>query len=157
MACFEWLNYLREFFSIHTVETLYSFYSTIHTYSHPTRFSILNWLSVSLLKKCIWFIISSVQSLSRVWLLATPWTAACQASLSINNCRSLPKPMTIELVMPSNHLNLCHPPHLLPSIFPSISIFSNESALRIRWPKYCIWPNNSTSVYISKRTESEIS
>ena len=75
---------------------------------------------------------ASVQLLSRVWLFATPWTTACQASLSITNSQSLPKLMSIELVMPSNHLILCHPLLLLPSIF----IFSNESALRISWPKY---------------------
>ena len=79
---------------------------------------------------------SSVQSLSRVRLFATPWTAACQAFLSITNSRSSPKPMSIELVMPSNHLILCHPLLLLPSIFPSIRVFSNELALHIRWPKY---------------------
>ena len=67
---------------------------------------------------------------------ATPWTAACQASLSITTSQSLLKPMSIESVMPSNHLILCHPLLLLPSIFPNIRIFSNESALRIRWPKY---------------------
>ena len=80
--------------------------------------------------------ISSVQLLSRVWLFVTPWTAAHQASLSITNSRSLPKPMSIESVMPSNHLILFRPLLLLPSIFPSIRVFSNESALRIRWPKY---------------------
>ena len=79
---------------------------------------------------------SSVQLLSCVWLFASPWTTACQASLSITNSQSLPKLMSIELVMPSNHLILCHPLLLLPSIFPSIWVFSNESALRIRWPKY---------------------
>ena len=79
---------------------------------------------------------SSVQLLSRVWLFATPWTVANQASLSINNFRSLLKLMSIESVMPSNHLILCHPLLLLPSIFPSIRVFSNESVLRIRWPKY---------------------
>ena len=79
---------------------------------------------------------SSVQSLRRVWLFATPWITACQASLSITNSRSLPKPMSIELVMPSNHRIYCHSLLLLPSIFPSIRIFSNESALHIRWPKY---------------------
>ena len=67
---------------------------------------------------------------------ATPWTAACQASLSITNSWRLPKLMSIELVMPSNHLILCRPLLLLPSIFPSIRVFSNESALYIRWPKY---------------------
>ena len=74
--------------------------------------------------------------LSHVWLFVTPWTAACQASLSITNSRSSPKPISIESVMPSNHLILCHPLLLLPSIFPSIRVFSNESALCIRWPKY---------------------
>ena len=68
--------------------------------------------------------------------LCKPWTAACQASLSITNSRSSPKLMSIELAMPSNHLILCHPLLLLPSIFPSIRVFSNESALHIRWPKY---------------------
>ena len=79
---------------------------------------------------------SSVQSLSCVWLFATPWTAACQASLFTNNAWSLLKLMSMELVMPSNHLILCY--HLLfpPSIFSSIRVFSNESVLCIRWPKY---------------------
>ena len=77
-----------------------------------------------------------VQSLSRVQLFATPWTAACQASLSITNSQSLPKLRSIESVMPSNHLILCRPLLLLPSIFPSIRIFSNESVLHIKWPKY---------------------
>ena len=79
---------------------------------------------------------SSVQSLSHVRLFATPWTAALQASLSITNSWSSPKPMSIESVMPSNYLILCLPFLLLPSIFPSIRIFSNESVLRIKWPKY---------------------
>ena len=78
----------------------------------------------------------SVQSLSRVRFFATPWTAACQASLSIIDSRSLFKLMSIESVMPFNHLVLCHPLLLLPSIFPSIRVFSNESVLPIRWPKY---------------------
>ena len=79
---------------------------------------------------------SSVQSLSRVRLFATAWTAACQASLSFTNSQSLLKLMSIESVMPSNHLILCHPLLLLPSTFPSIRLFSNESVLHIRWPKY---------------------
>ena len=79
---------------------------------------------------------SSIQLLNCVQLFATPWTAARQASLSIISSWSLPKPMSIELVMPSNHLILCCPPLLLPSIFPSIRVLSNESALCIRWPKY---------------------
>ena len=77
---------------------------------------------------------SSVQLLSRVRLFVIPWTAACQASLSITSCRSLPKLMSIELVMPSNHLILCHPLLFPPLIFPASG--SNESVLRIRWPKY---------------------
>ena len=79
---------------------------------------------------------SSVQLLSHVWLFATPWIAARQASLSITNSRSLPKPMSIESVMPSSHLILCRPLLLLPLIPPSIRVFSNESTLRMRWPKY---------------------
>ena len=79
---------------------------------------------------------SSVQSLSCVWLFATPWTIAHHASLSITNSWSPPKPMSIESVMPPNHLILCLPLFLLPSIFPSFRVFSNESALHIRWPKY---------------------
>ena len=79
----------------------------------------------------------SVQSLSHVRLFETPWTAAHQASLSISNSQSLLKLMSIELVMPSNHLILCQPLLLLPSIFPSIGVFSNESVLRIRWSNYC--------------------
>ena len=79
---------------------------------------------------------SSVQSLSRVQLFVTPWTAACQASLSITNFQRLLKLMSIESVIPSNHLILCHPLLLLPSIFPSIRVFSNESILHTRWPKY---------------------
>ena len=88
---------------------------------------------------------SSVQLLSRVWLSETPRTAARQASLSITNSWSPPKPMSIESVMPSNHLILCRPLFLLPSIFPSIRVFSNESALPIRWPKYCSFSFISSS------------
>ena len=87
------------------------------------------------LKLVINMLFSSVQSLSRVQLFVTSWTAAHQASLSITNSRSLLKLMFIESVIPSNHLILCCP-LLLPSIFPSIRVFSNESALHIRWPKY---------------------
>ena len=92
--------------------------------------------------------ISSVQSLSRVQLFATPWIAAHQASLSITNSQSPPKPMSIESVMLSSHLILFRPLLLLPSIFPSVRVFSSESALRIRWPKY--W---SFSFYISPSNE----
>ena len=101
---------------------------------------------------------SSVQLLSRVQLFATPWTAARQASLSITNSRSPPKPMSIELVMPSNCLTLCRPLFWLPSIFPSIRVFSNELALHIRWPKYwsfsfSISPSNEYSGLISFRID----
>ena len=82
------------------------------------------------------FQLSSVQSLHHVQLFATPWTAAHQASLSITNSRSLLKLMSIKSVMPSSHLIFCHPLLLLPSIPPSIRVFSNESVLHIRWPKY---------------------
>ena len=97
---------------------------------------------------------SSVQSLSHVRLFATPWTAAHQASLSITNSRSLLKLMPIESVMPSNHLILCQPLLLLPSISPSIRVFSNESVLPIRWSKYwsfgfSIVPSNEYSGLIS--------
>ena len=102
--------------------------------------------------------VSSVQSLSCVWLSVTPWTAAHQASLSITNSRSLLGLMPIELVMPSNHLILCHPLLLPPSIFPSIRVFSNESTLHIRWPKYWsfsfnISPSNEYSGLISFRMD----
>ena len=93
--------------------------------------------------------LSSVQSLSRVLLFATPWTAACQASLSITNSRTLLKLMSIKSVMPSNHLTLCRPLLLLPSIFPSIRVFSNESVIWIRWTKYWSFsfsPSASTAV-----------
>ena len=103
------------------------------------------------------FQFSSVQLLSRVRLFATPWTAASQASLSISNSRNLLKLVSIESVMPSNHLILCHS-LLLPSIFPSIRVFSNESALRFRWPKYwtfsfSIRPSNEYSGLISFRID----
>ena len=99
--------------------------------------------------------ISSVQSLSCVWLCATPWTAARQASLSITNSQNLL--MSIKLVMPSNDLILCHPLFLRPSIFPSIRVFSDESGLRIRWPKFWsfsfnISPSNEHPGLISFRT-----
>ena len=98
----------------------------------------------------------SVQSLSSVWLFATPWTAACQASLSITNSWSSLKLMSIESVMPSSHLILCHPLLFLPSIFPSIRVFSNKSVLHIRWPKnwsfsFSISPSNDNSEMISFR------
>ena len=103
-------------------------------------------------------VFSSVQSLSCVRLFATPWTTARQASLSVTNSRSPPKPMSIELVMPSNHLILCRPLFLLSLIFPSIRVLSNESALNIRWPKYWsfnfnISPSNEHPGLISFRMD----
>jgi len=103
-------------------------------------------------------IFSSVQSLSRVPLFVTPWVAARQASLSITNSRSLPKLMSIKLVMPSSHLILCRPLLLLPPIPPSIRVFSNESTLHMRWPKYwsfifSISPSNEHPGLISFRMD----
>ena len=100
----------------------------------------------------------SVQSLSRVQLFVTPWTAAGQASLSITNSRNLLKLMSIESVMPPNHLILCRPLLLLPSIFPRIRIFSKESVLPIKWPKYWSFsfsnnPSNEYSRLISFRID----
>ena len=92
-----------------------------------------------------WDQFSSIQLLSRVQLFVTLWTAACQASLPITNSRSLPKLMSIESVMPSSHLILRCPLLLLPSIFPSIRVFSNESALCIRWPKFWSFSFNISS------------
>ena len=102
--------------------------------------------------------LSSIQSLSHVRLFATPWTAARQASLSITNSQSLLRLMSIELVMPSNHLILCCHLLLPPSIFPSIRVFSNESVLCIRWPKYWSFsfsmsPSNEYSGLISFRMD----
>ena len=107
---------------------------------------------------CFWSIqFSSVQSLNHVRLFVTPWTAACQASLSITHSQSPPKLMSIESVMPSNHL-LCCPLLLLPSIFPNIRVFSNDSVLYIRWPKYWsfsfnISPSNEHPGLISFRMD----
>ena len=118
-----------------TVKFFYTEFSVKHDHARNTCFS-------------------SVQSLSHVWFLGTPWTAVRQASLSITNSRSLLKLMSIELVMPSNHLILCRPLLFPPPVFPSISVFSNESVLRIRWPKYwsfSISPSNEYSGLISFR------
>ena len=112
----------------------------------------------TLLQTDVLFLGKSVQSLSRVRLFVTPWTAVQQASLSNTNSWSLPKLMSVKSVTPSNHLIFCHPLFLLPSIFPSIRVFSNESVLPIRWPKYwrfsfSISPSNEYSGLISFRLD----
>ena len=106
----------------------------------------------------IWYQFSLVQSLSRVWLFEIPWITACQASLSITNSQSLPKLMSIELVMLSSHLILCRPLLLLPPIPPSIRVFPSDSTLRMRWPKYwsfsfSISPSNEHPGLISFRMD----
>ena len=107
-------------------------------------------------------IFNSIESPSRVQLFVTPWTAAHQASLSFTNCQSLLKLMSFELVMPSYNLSLCRPLFLLPSTFPTIRVYPNESALRIRWPKYwsfsfSISPSNEYSRLIPLRLTGLIS
>ena len=125
--------------------------------SHPLLLQLSS--QVLPLHLCIYSVqFSSVQWLSRVWLFATPWTTARQTSLSITNSWILPKLMSIEFVMPSDHLILCHPLLLLPSIFPNIRVFSNESALHITWPKYWsfsfnISPSNEHPGLISFRMD----
>ena len=114
----------------------------------------LKWLSSSSSKLLIALEISSVQSLSRVRLFATPWIAARQASLSITNSQSSMRLMSIKSVMPSSHLTLCRPLLLLPSIPPSIRVLCNESTLRMRWPKY--W-SFSLSIIPSKEIPGLIS
>ena len=118
------------------------YYSVTKTLTNQTLPFLTTWidLEATMLSEMS----QSVQSLSCVWLFATPWTTACQTSLFITNSQSLLKLMSIELVMPSNHLILYCPLLLLPSIFPSIRVFSNESVLCIRWPMY--WSFSSASV-----------
>ena len=141
---------------------------------HPALWADLNWLInatgyvflSSSASKCLWNsklckslkTVVIVQPLSQVWLFVTPWTAACQASLSFTISQSLLKLMSVELVMTSNYLILCHSLPLLPSIFPSIRIFSNELALHIRWLKYwsfnlSISPSSECSGLISFRMD----
>ena len=122
---------------------LYFFFDEVSLYLFD-NFLQLKIFSFFINKLCNACIISSVQSLSHVRLFVTPWTATRQASLSITSSQSLPKVMSIELVMPSNHLILCHPLLLPPSIFPSFRVFSNESALCIRWPKDWSFSFNSS-------------
>ena len=112
----------------------YNMYKYIYIYRHTVLLHYLQGIGSRTLLPSVQF--SSVQSHSCVQLFATPWTAACQASLSITNSRSLLKLMSIESVIPSSHLILCHPLLLLLPIPPSIRVFSNESTLHMRWPKY---------------------
>ena len=124
------------------------------SFNKVAYFSILT----RIIKYALYLQFSSVQSLSSVWLFATPWSTVRQASLSITNSWSPPKPMSIELVMPSNHLILCHRLLLWPSILPSIKVFSNESVLLMRWPKYwsfsfSISPSNEHPGLISFRMD----
>ena len=117
-----------------------------------SEYVLLNFMNIFKTQIC------SVQSLSHVWLFATLWTTACQASLSNANSWSSFKLISIDLVIPSNHLILCHPLLLLPSIFPGIRVFFNESVLCIRWPKYwsfsfSISPSNEYSGWISFRID----
>ena len=124
--------------------------SEIHYYM-----SINFWKSPTIIDKTDFLLLFVVQSLSQVWFFATAWTVACQASLSFTNSESLLKLMSIENVIQSNHLILCRPLLLLPSIFPSIRVFSNVSALRIRWPKksFSISSSNEYSGLISFRID----
>ena len=122
-----WESHLAKHFTILSIRNLITF--CIYIYTIPGRSQV---------------VLSSVQLLSHVWFFVTPWTAADHVFLSITNSRSLLKLRSIKSVMPFHHLILCHPLLFLPSIFPSIWVFSNESVLHIRWPKY--WNSASTSV-----------
>ena len=139
-----------DFFFLKASHPLYSFSCAI--WSLDISFIYLFFTSKSSIVASVHF--SSVQFLSRVWLFETPWIAARQASLSITNSRSSLKLMSIELVMPSSHLTLYRPLLLLPPIPPSIRVFSNESTLRMRWPKY--W-SFSFSIILSKEIQGLIS
>ena len=152
-----WTSHLFTFGNIH-VSVLFS---QIHPLSPPTESKSV--LSICFSCRLLYRVVvqfSSVQLLSRVWHFATPWTAAHQASLPITNSQCLPKLMSIKSVMPCNHLILCRPLLLLLSIFPSIRVFSDESVLRIRWPKYwsfsfSISSSNEHSGLISFRMDWE--
>ena len=131
---FSWKLYIKLQRNV-TITLIHISQNELQSESCCCLFSLQRKISLSFHKIDTW-LFSSVQLLSFVQLFATPWTAAHQASLFITNSQSPPKPMSIESVMPSNHLILCCPLLLLPSIFPNIRVFSNESALCMRWPKY---------------------
>ena len=150
------MEWVRKDFLVHSTLNFTLIYSSVdlitwHSLNGFISFHSSNFESVVL-------IFSSVQSLSRVRLFVTPWMAAHQASLSITNSQSLLKLMSIESVMPSNHLILCGPLLLLPSVLPSIRVFYSESVLHIRWPNYwsfrlSISPSNEYSGLISFRMD----
>ena len=121
-----YLTYFKVYFYIH----LFYIFSNLTPFCSALTFGLCKSINMSACS------VSSVQSLSYVRLFVTPWTAACRGSLSIINSWSLLKLMSIQWVMPSNHLFLCHPLLLLPANLPSIRVFSSESVLCIRWPKY---------------------
>ena len=140
ISFFNKLWYNRILFKLFIHDTCMDF--LVHMYTHMTT------------HVCIYsHQFSSLQSLSHVRLFVTPWTSASQASLSITNSRSSLKPMSIELVMPSNHLILCCPLLLLPLIPPSTRVFSNQSALHIRWPKYWSFQLQYQSYQWTPRTD----
>ena len=140
------------------MKTVFPYWSFVSDFFFWLIACIRVWPTISSLHVNLKWICSSIQSLSPVQLFMTPWTTACQVSLSITNSCCLLKLMSFELVMPSNHLILCHPLLLPCSIFPSIRVFSNESVLLIRWPKYWsfsfnISPSNEYSGLISFRMD----
>ena len=151
----KWLIYVKALNAVPDLVNVYHFCIkplSVYVHIHIFLWGITekNWTPCSMsFQVCpfVWVFsvqFSSVQSLSRVRLFATPWTAARQASLSITNSRSPPKPMSIELVIPSNRFIVCCPLLLLPSIFPSIRVFSNESALHIQWPNIGVSASTSS-------------
>ena len=158
MSIGQWIPDRNYFLKIYTSIFLYIHFLILFSYHKIFSYAKTVCIFAPL---WMWVQFGPVQLLSRVWLLEIPWTAACQASLSITNSWTLLKLMSMESVMPSNHLILCRPLLLPPSIFPSIWIFSNESVLRIRWPKYwnfnfSISPSNEYSGLISFRMDWDL-
>ena len=135
-SCFKTVYHILKVNTSQTVYSLSKYALSLVCAGHRTQAPRVPTWRGSLCFFWLWRQFSSVQLLNRVWFFVTPWTTSRQASLSVTNSQTLPKPMSIELVMPPNHLILYRLLLLLPSIFPSIRVFSNESALRIRWPKY---------------------